>query len=162
RGSDAPTVVAASGEGAAAREDEVPGAGEAPGEGDGSDQAPTVVVDPGTTHDPATPQDHQDPGDPDAPGARDEPGTAAGTDPEDDQDAMVTPKKKSPRKKRRLAKAGIWVGVVVLLLAGAYVGSAYFLAERVPADTTVAGVDISGLSAEQAEEVLGEELGALE
>lgn len=83
------------------------------------------------------------------------------TDP-DDQDGMVTPKKKPPRKNRRLAKAGIWIGVVVVLLAGAYVGSAYFLAERVPADTTVAGVDISGLSSEQAQDVLVEELGGLE
>src|SRR5690625_1403897 len=79
-----------------------------------------------------------------------------------DQDTTVTPKKRPPKKKRRLARAGMWLGAIVLVLGGLYVLGAYLLADRVPADTTVAGVDISGLSADQAVQTLEAELGELE
>src|SRR5690625_2657601 len=72
----------------------------------------------------------------------------------------MTAKKK--RKKKRGKKVAIGAGIVVLVLAGAYAGAAWFLGDRVPADTTVAGVDVSGLSIPDAEAVLEEELGALE
>ncbi|WP_448631504.1 VanW family protein [Cellulomonas soli] len=47
---------------------------------------------------------------------------------------------------------------VVLVLGGAYVGASYALADRVPRGTTVAGVDIGGLSADAAVARLTEEL----
>lgn len=48
-----------------------------------------------------------------------------------------------------------WVAVAVLaLLAGAYVGVAYHYADRVPTNTQVAGVDLSGMTRDQAEAAL--------
>jgi vancomycin resistance protein YoaR len=58
-----------------------------------------------------------------------------------------------------------WLGpvlavvVVALVLVGAYVGAAYALADRVPFNTTVAGVDIGGRSADQAVAMLQDEVG---
>ncbi|MGC0144662.1 VanW family protein [Pseudactinotalea sp. Z1732] len=115
------------------------------------DDDATGVVDPPTTD----ASDATD--DPDATMVAGPPGAVS-----DDQDSPLTAKKKTTRKKRGLTKVGIWVGVIVLLLAAAYVGSAYFLGDRVPADTTVAGVDVSGLPTGTAEQVLTEELGGLE
>lgn len=72
----------------------------------------------------------------------------------------VTAKKK--RKNKRGKKVLIGTGIVVVVLAAAYAGAAWFLGDRVPADTTVAGVDISGLAIEDAEQVLETELGGLQ
>ncbi len=62
------------------------------------------------------------------------------------------------RPKRRWPKVLLIVGSVVVVLGGAYVGAAYALADRVPRGTTVAGVEIGGLSASSAEEKLTEGL----
>ncbi len=45
------------------------------------------------------------------------------------------------------------------MIAGVYVGAAYALADRVPFNTTAAGVDIGGRSAEEAVALLEEEVG---
>lgn len=55
---------------------------------------------------------------------------------------------------RRRTKALVWTLGVLIVLAAAYAGSAWFLGDRVPGETSVAGVDLSGLSVEEAEEVL--------
>ena len=81
---------------------------------------------------------------------------AAGTDPNDDQptdEDHVTPK-----KRRRGARAVIWAAAVLVVLAGAYVAGAWFLGDRVPGETSVAGVDLSGLPVDEAERVLADGL----
>lgn len=61
-----------------------------------------------------------------------------------------------PKSKR---KKGAIIAVASLLVLGvAYVGMAWFFADRVPADTAVAGVDISGLERDAAEDRLATEL----
>lgn len=52
------------------------------------------------------------------------------------------------------------VAVVVLLLGGAYVGAAFATQDSLPATLTVEGVDVSGLSVEEAAPVLEEEFAA--
>src|SRR5699024_8974422 len=54
------------------------------------------------------------------------------------------------KKKSRGKRAGIITAALVLLLGGAYAGAAWYFADHVPADTTVSGVDISGLSRDDA------------
>ncbi|MDR1294335.1 MAG: VanW family protein [Bifidobacteriaceae bacterium] len=64
--------------------------------------------------------------------------------------------------KRRVGKA-IWHGVVIALVAGAAVGYivlAHWLADRVPAGVSVAGVDISHLTRDEATATLDAELAA--
>ncbi|HEY0186536.1 MAG TPA: VanW family protein [Cellulomonas sp.] len=63
-------------------------------------------------------------------------------------------------RRRWLRPLLIAVGVLVLL-GGGYVGAAYALADRVPRGTTVAGVDIGGLSSSDAEAALTDALGDL-
>ena len=64
----------------------------------------------------------------------------------------------TPKKRRRGAKAVIWSAAVLVVLAGAYVAGAWFLGDRVPGETSVAGVDLSGLPVDEAERVLAEGL----
>lgn len=60
----------------------------------------------------------------------------------------------SKRKKR-----GLVIGAfAVVLLVGAYCGVAWYFADRVPADTTVAGVDVSNMTKEEALTTLETEL----
>src|SRR5699024_9830568 len=61
-------------------------------------------------------------------------------------------------KNRKGKKTGLIIAASVLLLALAYVGVAWFFADRVPADTTVAGVDVSGLARSDAVDRLATEL----
>ena len=146
-------------------------AGSSAGQSEGEQQEPAAAASdaagPDTTH------EASDPPEPD-PGATAETtvldsSTPADSEPEgriddsqgtDTAAGAMTAKKK--RKKKRGRKVAIGAGIVVLVLAGAYAGAAWFLGDRVPADTTVAGVDVSGLSIPDAEAVLEEELGALE
>lgn len=73
--------------------------------------------------------------------------------PEDpDEEPMAT----KPRRRGRKIALGLGIGVVVL--AGAYVGAAWYLGDKVPQSTTVAGVDISGLPSDEAVEVLQTQL----
>lgn len=58
------------------------------------------------------------------------------------------------KKRRRGRKVLLGVGIALVLLGGAYVGAAYYLGDKVPQDTTVAGVDISGMTADEAVETL--------
>jgi vancomycin resistance protein YoaR len=76
-------------------------------------------------------------------------------------DPAVTeePVKTKPRRRGRKIALGVGIGVVVL--AGAYVGAAWYLGDRVPQSTTVAGVDISGLPVPEAVERLETELAGL-
>ncbi len=46
------------------------------------------------------------------------------------------------------------VGIITVIVGGGYVAAAYFLGDRVPRDTQVAGVAIGGLSIAQAEQAL--------
>lgn len=63
-------------------------------------------------------------------------------------------KKKSSRGKR----VGITTAAIALLLGGAYVGAAWHFADHVPAGTTVSGVDISGMTRDDAIGTLDEGL----
>jgi vancomycin resistance protein YoaR len=65
------------------------------------------------------------------------------------------------RPKRRWLRATLVVAGIVVVLGGAYVGAAYALADRVPRGTTVAGVEVGGLAAADAEEALTSGLGDL-
>src|SRR5699024_9452888 len=80
------------------------------------------------------------------------PETNAGQDPYGPTDAHGTePEQEATvEKKSKGKKATIIVGAAVLVLGLAYVGAGWFFADRVPADTTVAGVDISNLAREDA------------
>ncbi len=99
--------------------------------------------------------------------ANEEPVAAAADDPEAtvvrdpvppsvDPEATEEPVKPKPRRRGRKIALGVGIGVVVL--AGAYVGAAWYLGDRVPQSTTVAGVDISGLPVQDAVEQLETQL----
>lgn len=101
------------------------------------------------------------------PSAGAEPGQPA-ADPETEMmGAMVTPaasqarpgkQGKPTRKKRRGGRIGVGVSIVVLVLAVAYLGAAWYFSDRVPSNTTVAGVDISGMERAEAVTTLEESL----
>ena len=76
----------------------------------------------------------------------------------DDADPPTDEEPVTPKKRRRGAKAVIWSAAVLVVLAGAYVAGAWFLGDRVPGETSVAGVDLSGLPVDEAERVLAEGL----
>lgn len=62
------------------------------------------------------------------------------------------------KEKSKGKKVAIIASAAVLVLGLVYVGAAWFFADRVPADTTVAGVDISNLSRQDAVDRLATEL----
>jgi vancomycin resistance protein YoaR len=65
------------------------------------------------------------------------------------------------RPRRRWLRTTLVVAGVVVVLGGAYVGAAYALADRVPRGTTVAGVEVGGMTSERAEQALTDGLGDL-
>lgn len=62
---------------------------------------------------------------------------------------------------RRWPKVLLWTGLGVLVAAGAYLGAQWYFADKIPRGTTVAGVDIGGLAAQDAADRLEAELGGL-
>lgn len=62
---------------------------------------------------------------------------------------------------RRWPRTLLWAACAVLVLAGAYVGAQWYFADRIPRETTVAGIDIGGLSHQAAVERLQTELGGI-
>jgi vancomycin resistance protein YoaR len=66
-----------------------------------------------------------------------------------------------PEKKGAGTKVAIWLTVVVAVLALGYVGTAWYLQDKIPNNTSVAGVGIGGLPVPVAEERLQDELGPL-
>jgi len=64
-------------------------------------------------------------------------------------------------KSRRWPRNLLWAACAVLVLAGAYVGAQWYFADRIPRETTVAGIDIGGLSNDAAIERLESELGGI-
>ncbi len=60
--------------------------------------------------------------------------------------------------RRRWPKVVLGIGIGVAVLGGAYLAAAYYLGDRVPRETSVAGVQIGGMTASQAEEALSEGL----
>lgn len=67
----------------------------------------------------------------------------------------------SEERSRRWPKALLWTGVAVVVAAGVYVGAQWHFADRIARGTTVAGVEIGGLSSADAVERLKSELGAV-
>lgn len=63
------------------------------------------------------------------------------------------------RNKKRLW-IGVGVGAFVLLVGGAYVGAYFVAGNQVPANASAAGVEIGGVSPDEAEETLRAELGS--
>lgn len=57
----------------------------------------------------------------------------------------------SPRRRGRLI---IVLTVVLVVLAGAYAAAAWWLSERIPRETSIAGVDVGFLTADEARDVL--------
>ncbi|MFI2702787.1 VanW family protein [Cellulosimicrobium composti] len=53
----------------------------------------------------------------------------------------------------------LWTGVGVLVLGGLYTGAQWFFSDKVPSGTSVAGVDVGGLTRTAAQERLEAELG---
>ncbi len=76
----------------------------------------------------------------------------------DDADQPIDEEPVTPKKRRRGAKAVIWSAAILVVLAGAYVAGSWFLGDRVPGETSVAGVDLSGLPVDEAEQVLADGL----
>lgn len=66
-----------------------------------------------------------------------------------------------PEPARSRAKAAIWTTVIIAVLALGYVGLGWYLQDKVPNNTTVAGVPIGGLDATAAAERLEANLGTL-
>ncbi|MFV0253038.1 MAG: VanW family protein [Beutenbergiaceae bacterium] len=77
--------------------------------------------------------------------------TGAAADPAEEPDEPT----EKPRRSRKLL---IGVGIGLVVLAGGYFGAAWYFSDRVPPETTVAGVDLSGLSSATAQQVLADEL----
>lgn len=67
----------------------------------------------------------------------------------------------STETSRRWPRNLLWVACGVLVLAGAYVGAQWYFSDRIPRETTVAGIDIGGLSHDAAIERLESELGGI-
>jgi vancomycin resistance protein YoaR len=93
-------------------------------------------------------------------------GSAEGTEPTvdgDGPDGSWSPldEFEPDRPRRRWLRVTLVVAGVVVVLGGAYVGAAYALADRVPRGTTVAGVEVGGMTAARAEETLTDRLGEL-
>lgn len=93
-------------------------------------------------------------------------GSAEGTEPTvdgDGPDGSWSPldEFEPDQPRRRWLRVTLVVAGVVVVLGGAYVGAAYALADRVPRGTTVAGVEVGGMTAARAEEALTDRLGEL-
>ena len=65
-------------------------------------------------------------------------------------------------EKSRGTRVAVWTTILVALLAFGYAGTAWYLQDKVPNNTTVAGVPIGGLSAPEAAERLDANLGSLD
>jgi vancomycin resistance protein YoaR len=64
-------------------------------------------------------------------------------------------------RRRKLRRALIPLVITVAVLGGGYVGAAYYFADLVPKDITVAGVEIGGLTSQEAVAKLDQELDTL-
>jgi len=144
------------------------------GDADAPGEATAVVPEPGSTDgaetaEAATPTGEPDP---DATAVRPEvgpPAEAGAVEPDAAATAVLTPDGQDefptdggsttpPKKKRRGRRILLGVGIAVLVLAGVYVAAAFYLGDRVPQGTTVAGVDISGMTSDEAVETLNTQL----
>jgi len=63
------------------------------------------------------------------------------------------------RTRRGWVRGLLWTGVGVLVLGGLYTGAQWFFSDKVPSGTSVAGVDVGGLTRTAAQERLEAELG---
>lgn len=94
-------------------------------------------------------------------------GSAEGTEPvvdsEGPDDGAWSPLEEfdADRPRRRWLRTVLVVVGVLVVLGGGYVGAAYALADRVPRGTTVAGVDVGGMTTADAEQALTDGLGSL-
>jgi len=91
-------------------------------------------------------------------------GSAEGTEPVVDPDGTQEPwspldEFEQDRPRRRALRVLLVVVAVLVVLGGAYVGAAYALADRVPRGTTVAGVEVGGMTSADAEQALTDGLG---
>ena len=59
----------------------------------------------------------------------------------------------------RLPKVALWAGIGVVVLAGLYTGAQWFYSDKVPPETTVAGVEVGGLDRTSAVSALEKGLG---
>ena len=115
--------------------------------------APSGAADPSGLADTAAPTD------PAEPTPQDEPVIA----PTDSRPSSTSPLSDfdSEERSRRWPKALLWTGIAVVVAAGVYVGAQWHFADRIARGTTVAGVEIGGLSSADAVERLESELGAV-
>ncbi|WP_289025331.1 VanW family protein [uncultured Cellulosimicrobium sp.] len=96
------------------------------------------------------------------------PATAAGTaapsaftpvPPDDSREASPFEGFDEDGPRRGWARGLLWTGIAVLVLGGLYTGAQWFYSDKVPSGTSVAGVDVGGLSRTAAEDRLESELG---
>ncbi|HHW82695.1 MAG TPA: vanomycin resistance protein VanB [Actinomycetales bacterium] len=73
-------------------------------------------------------------------------------------DALGGFEAETPAQEGRLARAAMWIVGVVGVLAAAYVGTAYYIQDKVATGTTVMGSDIGGLDASAAVAKLSKDL----
>ena len=67
----------------------------------------------------------------------------------------------SDQAPRRWPKVLLWTGISLIIAAGVYIGAQWYFADRIARGTTVAGVEIGGLSSADAVERLTTELGGI-
>lgn len=73
----------------------------------------------------------------------------------------IEPEEQPVKRRRRGRRVLIGVGVALVLLGGGYAAAAWYLGDKVPQGTSVAGVDLSGMTAEAAETELQTQLADL-
>ncbi|MFC8193660.1 VanW family protein, partial [Cellulomonas sp. NPDC057328] len=82
------------------------------------------------------------------------PGGPVPATPEPERDPSPLDEFQPEDGRRRWPRTLAVVGGVVVLLGGAYVGASYALGDRVPRGATVAGVEIGGMTADEARDAL--------
>lgn len=76
-------------------------------------------------------------------------------------EVAIEPEEQPVKRRRRGRRVLIGVGAALVLLGGGYAAAAWYLGDKVPQGTSVAGVDLSGMTAEAAEAELRTQLADL-
>jgi vancomycin resistance protein YoaR len=79
--------------------------------------------------------------------------------PDDSREASPFEGFEEEAPRRGWVRGLLWTGVGVLVLGGLYTGAQWFYSDKVPSGTSVAGVDVGGLTRTAAQDTLEAELG---
>ncbi|MBD8078127.1 VanW family protein [Cellulosimicrobium arenosum] len=80
--------------------------------------------------------------------------------PDDSRDASVFEGFDDGAPRHGWVRGLVWTGLAVLVLGGLYTGAQWFYSDKVPTGTTVAGVDVGGMTGDAAEDELASTVGA--